>query len=103
MQILEILARVRASTEEAHFLETVRQAAVHLSWGTTAIIITSHETNELAETLLLLKRSGLQVTLVLVQAITGRLESQTTAVQRLGIPVFKIRGEKQVEVWSPVA
>jgi uncharacterized protein (DUF58 family) len=103
MQILEILARVRASIDEAYFLETLRQTAVHLSWGTTAIIITSHETAELAETLLLLKRSGLQVTLVLVQSITSRVESQTTGIQQLGIPVFKIRGEKQVEVWSPVA
>lgn len=101
IQILEVLARVQAAGDDTHFLESVRAQAVHLSWGTTTVIITSDESLELSQTLLLLKRSGFQVTLVLVQSLAGRFEPQTEQVRGLGIPIFKIRHEKQVEQWSP--
>ncbi len=102
MQILEVLARVQSIHEAANFLEDLRQEAVHLSWGTTTIIITSHETEELAKTLLFLKRSGFQVTLVLVQPIEVRSRLKVGPIPELGVPIFKIRREKDVEVWSPV-
>ena len=100
MQILEVLARVQA-VEEAHFLQKIRHAAVHLSWGTTLIIITSHMTEALQETLLLLKRSGFQVTLVLVSSRRLRPEGKTEAPLELELPTFRIHREKDIEVWAP--
>lgn len=107
MQILEALARVQMiETEETDFLESVRQESVHLSWGTTLIIITSHQSPELLQMLLKLKRTGFQVTLVLVESIsrftrqTKRPESPTPSVE-LGIPLYRIRQEKDIELWLP--
>lgn len=100
MQILEVLARVEGS-DTTNFLQRVQQEAVHLSWGTTIIIITSTESEELLKTLLLLKRSGFQVTLVLVQP-AAYPHPQTKQVQELGITTFRVRREKDVEAWLPM-
>jgi uncharacterized protein (DUF58 family) len=96
-QILEVLARVQAATE-TQFLERLRREAVHLSWGTTVMVITSGESAELLETLLLLKRSGFQPVLVLVQP-PGRLQSRPAPIQNLNVPVYRIQREREIEVW----
>lgn len=102
MQILEVLARVQMiAGDESRFLKHIRQEAVHLSWGMTTLIITGHGSDELSKTLLLLKRSGLRVTLVLVQPSEGRLDPHTDQMQELGIPIYKIRRYQEVETWSP--
>ncbi|HXV42369.1 MAG TPA: DUF58 domain-containing protein [Anaerolineae bacterium] len=98
IQILEILARVQAATQ-TQFLERLRREAVHLSWGTTLMVITSGESPELLETLLLLKQSGFQPTLVLVTP-PGRQQSRVDLTRKLNIPVYRIRREKEVEIWS---
>ena len=99
MQILEILARVQA-VEETHFLDKLRQHAIHLAWGTTAIIITSHETRALQETALLLKRAGLRITLVLVTPPRSRAEAPEETLPPLDLPVFTIRKERDIEIWA---
>ncbi len=98
-QILELLARVQAGYQ-TQFLERVRQEIVHLSWGTTIIVITSDESPELLDTLLLLKRSGFQITLALVQPPRRRLDSPAHQAKVLGIPVYRIQREKNVEIWT---
>jgi hypothetical protein len=102
MQILEILARVQATETDAHFLDTIRQERVHLSWGTTVIVVTSHQSEELAKTLLLLKRSGLRVTLILVDPPRAHRRTQEESIEELELPVFKIRQDKDIEIWSPM-
>jgi hypothetical protein len=97
MQILEILARVQAATD-IQFLDRLRREAVHLSWGTTLMVITSGESEELLDTLLLLKKSGFQPTLALVQP-PGRLQTRQERVQNLNLPVYRIQREKEIEVW----
>lgn len=99
LQILEVLARVQA-TPDTRFLETVRQEAVHLSWGTTLVIITTAaESEELLQTVLLLKRAGFQVTLVLIYPPAQR-QINEGRIRELNVPLFRIRQEKEVEVWS---
>ncbi len=98
LQILEILARVQA-TQETYFLARVRQEMVYLSWGTTVILITSAESAELLETLLLLKRSGFRPALVLIQPPSRRQAGETEQTRGLGIPVFRIRREREIEAW----
>ncbi len=100
MQILELLARVQAITDKPHFLEDIRRQAVHLAWGTTIIIITSHETEALSKLLLLLKRSGFQLSLVLIQPLTTMAHNEAEPVRALAIPTFKIGRDKDVTIWS---
>jgi hypothetical protein len=97
MEILEVLARVEGS-DESLFLARLRQEAVHLSWGTTIIIITSNESEELLKTTLFLKRSGFQVSLVFVQP-EAYSYSPLRQVNQLGVPIFNIKREKDVEAW----
>jgi uncharacterized protein (DUF58 family) len=101
MQILEVLARLQPAETDTHFLESVRQEAVHLPWGTTIMVITSHQSEELAKTLLFLKRSGFQVTLVLVDPVRAYRKMREEPIKALDLPIFKIRREKDIEVWSP--
>jgi uncharacterized protein (DUF58 family) len=102
MQILEVLARVQISETDTHFLENIRQEAVHLTWGTTVIVITSHQTEELAQTLLLFKRSGLRITLVVVDPPRSYRHTPDTPPPELDVPMFKIEHEREIEVWSPL-
>lgn len=100
MQILEILARVEGNPDPV-FLERLRQEAVHLAWGTTIIIITSTESEQLLQSALLLKRSGFQVTLVFVQP-EAYSHTQIRQTGQLGLTAFYIRREKDVEAWPAV-
>ena len=95
LQILELLARIQPA-DEGDFLESLRQEVVHLTWGATVIIITSQESEPLLHTLLWLRQTGYNPTLVLV----GPKESGQTAVQ-LEFPTFKVWSEEDISVWSP--
>jgi len=97
MQILEVLARVEG-TEGVDFSRSLREESIHLSWGTTLIIITSAESEALLDTVLLLKRSGFHVTLILVQPAAYSYP-QTMRVQELGVPVYRVTREKDIETW----
>ena len=85
----------------ADFLEKVRQEAVDLSWGTTTIVITSLLSEELYKTLLFLKRSGFRPGLVLINPPRKRAETREELPPQLGIPVFEIKQEKDIERWLP--
>jgi uncharacterized protein (DUF58 family) len=99
MQILEVLARIQA-VDDSQFLSRLHQAAVHLSWGTTLIIITSHATPALQQTSLLLKRAGFQVTVVLVAPPRYRPELRPEPESELDSPVFRISRERDIEIWA---
>jgi uncharacterized protein (DUF58 family) len=103
MEILDILARAQSIEEDHVFLETIRREAVHLPWGTTIIVITSAPSEELAETLLFLKRSGFQVALavVLPREMVYR-QKREDVVPNLNVPIFKIQDDKDIEAWAPI-
>ena len=103
MEILDILARAQAIAEDHTFLETIRREAVHLSWGTTIIVITSPLSEELAHILLFLKRSGFHVALAVItpREMIHR-QKREELVPNLNIPLFKIRDEKDIEAWTPI-
>ncbi len=102
MQILEVLARVQITENDTHFLEAIRQEAIHLTWGTTVIVITSHQSEALAQILFLFKRAGLQVTLVIVDPPRSYRHALTETPPDIDAPLFKIEREKDIEIWSPV-
>jgi uncharacterized protein (DUF58 family) len=100
MRILEVLARIERHPDDVAFATRLQHHALHLSWGATAVIITSMETEELLEQLLVMKRAGYHIALVLVQPAAyvypaGRL------VRKLNLPVIRITGEKDIERWQP--
>jgi uncharacterized protein (DUF58 family) len=100
MQMLEILARIEG-VEEPQFLGAVRQETVHLAWGTTVVIITSRESQELLETLLMLRQSGFQLSVMMVQP-PAYDQPPIRQLQQLAIPTFRITRERDLEVCSPV-
>jgi hypothetical protein len=94
------LARVEG-TEGSDFAKHLRQETVNLSWGATLIIITSVETEALAQIIFLLKHSGFRITLILIQPASYVYPRADSQVQALGIPVFRVTREKDVEAWQP--
>jgi uncharacterized protein (DUF58 family) len=103
MEILDVLARAQSLVEDQTFLETIRREAVHLSWGTTIIVITGVPSDNLAQTLLFLKKSGLQVALVLIspREVIYR-QKREESMPNLKVPIFKIQHEKDIEAWTPI-
>lgn len=100
MQILEVLARIQ-NIETGQFEATLRAATAHLAWGTTIIVISGSESDELLETLLLLKQAGFPVSLVLVQPAPYAYV-QPKKAQALGFTVYRIRYEEDIETWTPL-
>jgi uncharacterized protein (DUF58 family) len=99
MQILEVLARVETSNGP-EFLERVQREAMHLSWGTTVVIITSAESEALLNICLLLKRSGLRVAVLLIQPAAYSY-APTKKLPALNIPTILIERERDLEVCTP--
>ncbi len=101
MEILEVLARLEG-TDDPDFARRLRSASAQLSWGNTIVVITGSESPELLESLLLLKQVGFPVALVLVQP-AGYAYRQSKLAGEMGITLFRIRHEKDVEAWIPLA
>jgi uncharacterized protein (DUF58 family) len=93
-QILEILARIEP-IDSSEFLKDLRHKAVHLSWGSTVIVISGKRSDALTEALLWSKHQGLNPVLVLVEMYRepGRLKTEP-------IPTFEIGQEKDIERWG---
>jgi hypothetical protein len=79
-------------TSVGGFPPALRSAAVHLPWGATIVVVSGSADAELLKTMLLLKRSGFSVSLILVQPDHGAL---TGGAAR--IPVQTVWNESDVE------
>ncbi len=97
MRVLEVLARVQTG-ESVPLAALLSQQIVHLAWGTTVILITSHLDEGLLEGLLQARRAGLDAVVVLCGYATGHADVQRRA-QRFGFPVTIIRNERDLDVW----
>jgi len=97
MDILGVLARVKAA-EQFPFVDVVRQANLHLTWGGTGIVITGHADDALFENMLPMKRSGFHVLLVLVDPQTPFASLQQRA-KEVGIRAHMIWQESDLDVW----
>jgi uncharacterized protein (DUF58 family) len=100
MQILEVLARIESQDEDQDFPRQIQHEALHRSWGTTITVITCTESELLLQTLLMLKRSGFQLALVLVQP-AAYVYPPTRWAEGTGIPVYRITREKDIERCLP--
>jgi hypothetical protein len=97
MRVLEVLARVEGRSTFA-FAELLRQESVILSWGTTAIVITPHETQDLFPSLLQLRRQGFHVVLIIVEMAANFSQTHERAAQ-IGIPAYHIWRESGLDMW----
>jgi len=97
MRLLETLARVELAST-VPFVSALDQATARLGWGSSAVIVTSGESPNLVETLLQMRRRGVQVLFVATDPQTpfhhlrGRLE-------HLGVPVHWVTQEQELDVW----
>lgn len=95
--ILDLLARIELS-EEKPFSAVLREARLQLRWGGTGVVITPHPTDEIINILLLLKRSGLNVILILVDPRTA-LATVSRQLEQAGIDTFEVWQERDLDVW----
>ena len=95
--VLEVLARIQTTTN-CSFTALLRHDCVRLPWGSTVVVVTGRESDDLMETVLYLRRTGLSVQLVLVQ----QLVPTETLRKKAGIartPVHHVWQERDLETW----
>jgi uncharacterized protein (DUF58 family) len=107
MGILEILARAQTYRRAEDtpdgpatplpFTDFLRDVAMHLTWGTTLVIITGQETASLIDVLAYLKQQGLSIALILVMpdAPSKTVENRG---EILNLPIYHVWQEKELEV-----
>ena len=97
--ILELLGRVEARVGFG-FCEFIRRQRAHLPWGATLVVITGKESDELWETLLSLRRAGLNVVLVFCDYPSrfGLDQAQRRGAS-LGFRCHRVWKEEDMDVW----
>ena len=92
-----VLARVQLGQTHP-FCSLLQDAHLHLTWGGTAIVITSDATDELFARLLQLVRSGYHVLLILTdpQAPVAGVRAHAKEVD---IDVYEVWEERALDVW----
>ncbi len=93
MHLLEVLARVNAIPESRLTVHLQRERA-RLAYGTTLVVITGRESVALFDTLLLLRRAGLAVALILIQP--PRSPAELSNAPR-GITIYRVWNEADLE------
>lgn len=97
MRILDVLARIQAA-ETVPFFQLLHQQVVHLSWGTTLIVITPQIGDELFDALFQARRAGLNTVLVPCGPVAGLSELRRRA-DYFGFPLFHILREPDLDIW----
>lgn len=97
LHILDILARVQLS-KHLSFVDLLHQDRLQLTWGSTAIIISGHADNTLFDNMLLMKRSGFHVMLILADPQRPFANIKQRA-KNVGIKAQQIWQEGDLDVW----
>ena len=97
MRILDILARVQPC-QNGQFISLLRDASLHLTWGTTLILITGHADNALFDHIFRLRQSGFNVVLILIGQ-TPDIGDARARGQKFGFPVYHFRNELDLDLW----
>ncbi len=100
MHILDLLARVSTRRDQAAlpFLDLLRSKSLGLPWGSTVVVITSHEVEGMMGTLLALRRRGLAVILALTHPGPGFATTAQRADQ-IGVQALQIWSQGALDVW----
>jgi len=97
MRILEVLARVQARKGRP-FSDVLRQMGLYLTWGGTGIVISAHADDDLFNNMLLLKRSGFHLVLILLDP-RGPFDGIRQRAQQVGISAYQVWEERDLDVW----
>ncbi len=97
MRILDVLARIQAA-HTIPLVELIRREYLSLPWGTTLVVISGHLDDALFDQLFQVRRSGMNVVIVLVGAVVGAHDIQKRAAA-FNFPLYLIRNEKDMDVW----
>ena len=97
MQMLDLLGRIELD-EQGEFEPLVRQVRQHLGWGGTAVVITPDLDPALEATLLLVRRQGIRVLLVLVDP-HGPPREVRARMEQVGVPCHLLWREEDLDVW----
>ena len=97
MRVLEILARIKVD-ENTPLVQLLQQEQVHLSWGTTLVLITGDADEGLFDELFQALRMGLNVVLILC-GLVGGIQGIRHRASYFGIPVYHFQNERDLEIW----
>jgi len=97
MRILEVLARVQAGKGPS-FVNLLRQTGLHLTWGGTGIVISAHADDQLFDSMLLLKRSGFHLVLILLDP-REPFDGIRERAHQVGIRAYQVWEERDLDVW----
>jgi uncharacterized protein (DUF58 family) len=115
MHLLDLLARIETSSGDDDttellpeggasgdrpmaFLDLLTHKSQGLPWGSTVVVITAREVEGLLDTLLMLRRRGVAVILVLTSA--GReFDLTVQRADQIGIRALGIWSEQDLDVW----
>jgi len=97
IRILEGLARVQV-IESRPFVDTLKDAQLHLTWGGLAIVITPDMDNETFDSLILMKRAGYRV-ISIVMDPRAPFDSIQERSKHVGIAAHQVWTEKDMDVW----
>jgi len=97
MRCLDILARIQlgATTPVVNLL---REALVHLAWGTTLVLITGQVDEALLAAGLQAQRHGVNLLVFVCSRVSPPAEIKRRAAH-VAFPVAWLRHEKDLEVW----
>ncbi|MGB7537830.1 MAG: DUF58 domain-containing protein [Anaerolineales bacterium] len=95
MLVMEKLARVQLADADS-FTGMLRERASELAWGTTMLVITGTPDALLFDEMLRARRMGLQ-SIVFLTAPVLRYEAFEARARGLGIPLYEIRSELDLE------
>ena len=97
MHILETLARLKVS-ESILLVELLNHEMVHLSWGTSLILITNQVDDVLFDGLFQARRKGLKACLVLCGMVAG-LDQIRAKAAYFGYPTYSLLNERDLDIW----
>ncbi len=101
MRLLDLLARIEVVPEEdgaTPFLELLSRKSLGLPWGSTVVIVTALETEGLLDALLVLRRRGLVVILVLTSPDPA-FDATAQRAGQIGVRALRVWSEQRLDVW----
>ena len=97
MRILEVLARIQTG-DSMPFVDLIYRQSVHLSWGTTLVIVANRVDDDLFDIIIQERRRGLSAILILCGFVDGltMIEKKASSVN---LPLYHFLTEKDLDVW----
>jgi uncharacterized protein (DUF58 family) len=99
IRVLETLARIQTSDDGSFLAQQIQSQRIHLSWGTTLIIITGSVGDALLNELYQARRAGQNAIIIISGRAVGVKDIQTRAGY-FGIPVIPIANENDLDRWG---